>query len=841
MDSRRAFIKKSVLLSGAAGLGSVVPGSIQRALAIDPAAGSTYLDAEHVVILMQENRSFDHCFGTLQGVRGFNDPRAITLPDHKPVWLQTSALGQTFAPFRLNIKDTKATWMGDLPHSRASQVDAYNGGKHDKWLPAKVPSNKKYAEMPLTLGYYTREDLPFNYAMADAFTVCDQNFCSAMTSTTPNRSFFWTGKITHPEAGLPKAHIRNDNYSHAGLKWQTFPELLEENEISWSFYQNEISCGGGFAGEERSWLANFGCNLLEFFAAYNVKFAPKYLQSLKKQVETLPGEIANLEARSPSSEEAARKIRTDLRKKQQVLDHAQAELGKWGQENYEKLSAREKQLFQRAFVTNKADPAYRSISKLTYQSGGEKREVTVPKGDLLYQFRKDVNEGKLPTVSWLAGPQNVSDHPSAPWYGAWWVSEILDILTKNPEVWKKTIFIVTYDENDGYYDHVPPYSIPDANKPGSGKVSAGIDTEIEHVRLENEIKQGVPKKQAREAPIGLGFRVPMLIASPWSRGGRVCSQLFDHTSTLQFLETFVNKKFNKNIHIDNISQWRRTIAGDLTSAFVPFDAKKDQVAFLERDAYVERIHDAKFKTEPAGFRQLSAEDIKKISADPLSSALVAVQEKGVRKSAALPYQLYADAEHKGNAIVLTFEAGNEVFGSGAAGAPFSVYSPVTFKENGTTEAFRNWSFAVRAGDSLQYEWPLSGFEQDYHLRVNAPNGFFREFRGNAGDPQVDLSCEYEKDKRTGKLTGNVIIKARNKENRPVALQVRDSVYLKKTFPLNLAGRGSGQLVLSLSKSFGWYDFHISADSNPSWLRHYAGRVETGKESFSDPNMGRAVL
>lgn len=181
MNGRREFLRKSLLLSGAAGIGTTMPASIQKALAINPKEGSTFYDAEHVVILMQENRSFDHTCGSLQGVRGFNDPRAVFLPDQKPVWFQTDATGKTYAPFRLNIKDTKVTWMGSLPHSRSSQVDAYNQGKYDKWLLAKKPGNKQYAHMPLTLGYYSREDLPFYYAMADAFTVCDHNFCSAMT------------------------------------------------------------------------------------------------------------------------------------------------------------------------------------------------------------------------------------------------------------------------------------------------------------------------------------------------------------------------------------------------------------------------------------------------------------------------------------------------------------------------------------------------------------------------------------------------------------------------------------------------------------------------------------
>src|SRR6187551_1981841 len=137
MDTRREFLKKTLLLSGAAGLSGAVPASIQRALAINPSPVSTFFDAEHVVILMQENRSFDHCFGALRGVRGFNDPRAITLPNKNLVWLQTNKAGETYAPFHFDIHDSKITWMGSTPHSRASQVDADNQGKYDKWLDTK--------------------------------------------------------------------------------------------------------------------------------------------------------------------------------------------------------------------------------------------------------------------------------------------------------------------------------------------------------------------------------------------------------------------------------------------------------------------------------------------------------------------------------------------------------------------------------------------------------------------------------------------------------------------------------------------------------------------------------
>lgn len=183
MDTRRDFIKKAALLSGAAGLWNGLPESLQKAMAIEPAAGSSFLDAEHVVVLMQENRSFDHCFGSIQGVRGFNDPRAIRLPNKNPVWLQTNRAGETYAPFRLNIKETSSTWMCSLPHSWTNQVDARNGGKHDGWIDAKPSGHPEYRKMPLTMGYYNREDIPFFYAFADAFTVCDQHFCSHIRIT----------------------------------------------------------------------------------------------------------------------------------------------------------------------------------------------------------------------------------------------------------------------------------------------------------------------------------------------------------------------------------------------------------------------------------------------------------------------------------------------------------------------------------------------------------------------------------------------------------------------------------------------------------------------------------
>ncbi|SDZ97922.1 phospholipase C [Arachidicoccus rhizosphaerae] len=836
MDTRRDFIKKSMMFSAAAGMAHIMPASIQKALAIDPRHGSTYLDAEHIVILMQENRSFDHCFGTLKGVRGFNDPRATPYPGGTPVWLQANKKGETYAPFRLDIQKTKITWMGSLPHSRGSQVDAFNNGKHDGWLEAKRSGHKSFAEMPLTLGYYNREDLPFNYALADAFTICDQNFCSAMTSTTPNRAFFWSGNIMDETQGRARANIRNPNYTFGGKKWKTFPEVLTEQGINWKFYQNELSAAGGFKGEERSWLANFGCNNLEFFEAYHVKFNQKYRSRLQELASELPEQISKLRATRPKDTAHAAKIQAAIAKKEEVLQQTTQAISEWTDSHFNALSEHQKTLYRNAFVTNSADPDYRTLSELSFTENGKQRTLKVPAGDLLHQFRSDVNEGKLPTVSWLAGPQNYSDHPSAPWYGAWYVSEILDILTQNPEVWKKTIFILTYDENDGYYDHVPPYFIPDSKRPETGKVSPGIDTEIEYVRLENELAQGIPKSEAREAPVGLGFRVPMVIASPWTRGGKVCSQLFEHTSTLQFLESFVNEKFKKQISFENISAWRRAISGNLTAAFSPFDVTAEKLPFLQKDKMLERIYNAKFQQVPAGYIRLSDQQIARATARPADCDFLPRQERGTKDAVALPYELYVHGklDEKKENFQLEFSAGTRFFGSRSVGAPFRVVAGTKFNQEAPG---KNWFFACKPAGQLGYDFALKSFDRhSYALAVHAPNGFYRYFQGDGGDPELYVELQYELSKLTGKPTGNVLLSCTNKHaSSQFTLQVKDNQYGKPSLEI-LVPPGKKELKVDLQSSRGWYDFTLNVKGAESFRQVYAGRVETGQQSITDPAM-----
>lgn len=834
MESRREFLRKTLLFSGAAGIASFMPGSIQRAFAIDPEMGSTFLDAEHIVILMQENRSFDHTLGTLSGVRGFNDPRSIRLPNGLPVWYQMDKEGKTYAPFRLNLKESKVTWMGSLPHSRASQVDAFNQGRYDHWLLSKQSGNKQYAAMPLTLGYFTREDLPFHYALADAFTVCDQNFCSGMTSTTPNRSFFWTGKITEMKDGLQKANIRNDDFAYGKMTWETFPELLEKNGITWRFYQNETSCGGGFAGKERAWLSNFGCNLLEFFQAYHVKFKENYIRNLETQVRDLPMQISKLEEKSPSSEEQAIKIRADIRKKSEVLERAEKELKEYNRENYKTLSDFAKSLNERAFTVNKGDNNYRSLESLNFKWKGKKGTLEVPKGDVLYQFRNDVDTGRLPAVSWLAGPQNFSDHPSAPWYGAWYVSEVLEILTKKPEIWKKTIFIITYDENDGYYDHVKPFVVPDLTKKDTGACSAGIDTEVEMVRLAKELKQGISKKQAREGAVGLGFRVPMYIVSPWSRGGKVCSQVFDHTSTLQFLEYFFNKKLNKNMHLENISAWRRTICGNLTAAFTPFTQQKEQITFLDRNQHIETIYHAQFKDDPRGFVEVKDPELAKRKV--WIPEFDRIQERGIRKSLNLPYAHDAVGYVKDGQFCLVMTVDNKLFGKRTAGVAFNVYSPLECRnEQGESETYRNWNFAVKAGDRLEYQWDLAKFEGDcYAFELHGPNGFYRKFSGEKGTAAIQAAVAPELKALTQVATGKLQLKLKNNSDQRVTIAVETLNYKKYATTKEIAPAEEVILILDIEKQGNWYDIAIKPNGDNNPIIQLAGRLETGTESTTDP-------
>jgi phospholipase C len=857
MDTRREFIKKATLLSGMTGMNALIPASIQRALAIDPKPGSTWMDAEHIVILMQENRSFDHSFGQLRGVRGFNDPRAIDLPNGNPVWLQTNQAGETYAPFRLNIKDTKATWMSSLPHSWENQVNARNDGRFDQWLNVKRNSIKEYSNMPLTLGHYNRQDLPFYYELADGFTICDQHFCSALTGTNPNRLYFWSGTIRAEQNQHSMAHVWNEDMDYETLNWKAFPEVLEENNISWKFYQNELSIDVGFEGEQDPWLSNFQDNPLEFFSQYNVRLHKKHLTQVLILTETLPRELAELKQeleKHPADDPERKKLQKTIDEKTKQLNDALQEIKSGNQEKLKSLSETEKSLHQKAFVTNINDPDYHSLEEIEYDDEGVKRKFKIPKGDLLHQFRQDVNSGNLPTVSWLAAPENLSDHPSSAWYGAWYISEVMDILTKNPEVWKKTIFILTYDENDGYFDHQPPFVAPDSENPETGKASEGLDTSAEIVKAaEAKQRKGHTSLFQRESPIGLGFRVPLIVASPWSRGGYVNSETYDLTSTIQFLEKFLSRKTGKEIRDDNISNWRRTVCGDLTSVF-RYSANNEAVnlEFLQKDPFMESVYSARFKKLPDDFKALNPEEISLFRKNPYDSPFMPQQEKGIRRSNGLFYQLFAEGilNEERKSIGIHFESGNLVFGDKTLGSAFNVYAPGKYLQNVNGSSvfrdLRTWAFAIKPAGHVDYSWPLESFENNiYHLRAYGPNGFFREYVGSADDPPMEIKCNYEVDGNGQiKLTGNINLILHNTGQERLTFVITDNAYqtvsIKKSLNSSEDGSGKINVPINLSKQFGWYDFTVTLEESKLYMRRYAGRVDTGESGFSDPYMGRTI-
>ena len=636
-----------------------------------------------------------------------------------------------------------------------------------------------------------------------------------------------------------KAKVRNGEVTYdREASWPTFPERLEDHGISWKVYQNEISLPTNV--EDDSLLANFTDNNLEWFSQFGVRFSKGFYGFLKKMEKVLPKEIEELEKQldmpGANKEELAKKIA----EKKKDVEEVKENLEKWSPDKFKKLSERAQNLHNKAFTTNIDDPDYHKVEEMSYSDNGEERTTKVPKGDVLHQFRKDVKEGKLPTVSWVVAPQKFSDHPSAPWYGAWYVSEVMDILTQHPEVWKKTIFILNYDENDGYFDHVPPFVAPNPNDPDNGLASTGLDVTGEFVTTEQEMRAGFEKKDSRTSPVGLGYRVPLIIASPWSRGGWVNSEVCNVTSTIQFLEKFLSKKTGKKVEEPNISSWRRAISGDLTSAFRPYNGEKiDMPEWLDRNKHIQEVYNAKFKKLPNNFKAISAEEARELGQKP-SPSILPQQEPGTKPSNALKYEHYVHGkvDEDGKNFVIRFKAAQDIFGEEALGAPFNVYAPGNYwnKEKKTFEPVSTWAFAVKSGDEIEYRWPLDAFEgAQYHLRVYG-NGFFREFAGNKSGPGIEVICKPLK--RGRKVSGKLRVNIKNQSKEALKLKLVEDKYQKKEKDFNLHPEEEKDVTLNTTANHGWYDFSVLSPGLKSLKIRYAGRLETGQDSISDPYMGR---
>ncbi|MFF1339657.1 phosphocholine-specific phospholipase C [Streptomyces sp. NPDC058290] len=677
--NRRRFLQ---LTGGAAAL-TMFNESIARAAAI-PAQGTTgtIADVEHIVVLMQENRSFDHYFGALRGVRGFGDPRPVTLPSGKSVWHQTDNAGQETLPFRPPSDDLGMEYLQGLNHDWAGGQSAFNKGKYDNWVPAKTPA---------TMAHLTRDDIPFHYALADTFTLCDAYHCSFIGSTDPNRYYLWSGHTGNDgKGGGPVL-----NNAEAGYGWTTYPERLEAAGISWKVYQdigNGLDAAGSWGWINDAFRGNYGDNSLLYFDNYR---------------GAQPGNPLYDKARTG----------TDART---------------GEGYFDKL-------------------------------------------------RADVTAGTLPQISWIAAPEAFSEHSNWPAnFGAWYIAQVLDALTANPDVWARTALFITYDENDGFFDHVvPPYAPADANQ-GLSTVPTALDV--------------FPGKAGYVAgPYGLGPRVPMLVVSPWSTGGYSCSETFDHTSVIRFME----KRFG--VQEPNISPWRRAVCGDLTSAF----------DFARTDTGTVRLPDTG-RWEPQ-----DRERHPDFRATPPAMAAMPRQEKGMCPTRPLKYAPYVDgaALTDEGKFRLTFSGGPDL------GAQFYVTS------GNRTDA--PWTYTTEAGKSIADAWNTRYSAGVTDLTVHGPNGFLRGFRNPGTTPGPEVTA------RHNATTGNLDLTLTNAGASTATLTVTNA-YGGGPKRLTVAKGATVTYSVPLKNTRRWYDVTVTASESPDFRRRFAGKVETGAAGLSDP-------
>ena len=686
-DDRRDFLK---LAAGAALGSAALTPAIARALAL-PAnrATGTIGDVGHVVILMQENRAFDHYFGTLAGVRGFGDPRPIELPSGDNVFRQPGKAGApAVSPFRLDTTATRAQTMFSLDHSWKGIHERWK--HHDAWIAAKTP---------LAMGYFTRADLPFYHALADAFTVCDAYHCSIWGPTNPNRLYLFSGHsglsagddskivISNPLTETNEtADPANDGKGFAGLTWPTYAERLQAAGVTWRLYQE---------------FDNYGDNGLAYFR--------------------------NFRGVGPES------------------------------------------------------PLYRQGR--AWAPGSNAANAKTSDGEhLIAQFAADVAADRLPQVSWIVAPYRLCEHPDAsPAAGEWFTARLIAALTANPAVWARTVFILNYDENDGFFDHVPP-PLP-ALGTALGKTTVRTDGEDFHGE-----------------PVGLGPRVPMIVVSPWTKGGFVNSQVFDHTSVIQFLEA----RFG--VAEPHITPWRRTVCGDLTSVF-DFKTPNRRITRLpDASGLPEQAEKAKalpYPKAPAG-----APDLPR-------------QEPGGRPARALPYQFQVTTHPHTGGLQLT------VANPGGAGVALNLYPA------GGGEP----RFYTISADMKGYLTDLIPLDPGpYAFAIHGPNGFLRGFRGELEASVVPEANGWFQPER-----GSLRVALHNEGSSPVTLKVTPAAYLDVAPRLHRLAPGAFVMDdWNLRASHNWYDFIVTCVEAPAFQRRFAGHGEDGRPSVSDPLLGRQV-
>jgi len=411
-------------------------------------------------------------------------------------------------------------------------------------------------------------------------------------------------------------------------------------------------------------------------------------------------------------------------------------------------------------------------------------------GTLFDQFRQDVLADQLPQVSWIVAPESYTEHGNwPPNYGAWYVSQMLDALTANPEVWSKTVLFYMFDENDGFFDHIVPPTPPRSR-------AEGIST----VGTTNELFNGSPSYPAASntpGPYGLGVRVPMIVISPWSKGGWVNSQVFDHTSLIRFIE----RRFG--VAEPNITEWRRTVTGDLTTAF-DFAAPNDAAVALPSTASYEPPNSDRYPDYVP---------------TPPANQTLPQQEPGTRPARPIPYELHVNGEVKSSlgGIELSFR------NTGKAGAAFQV----RFADGSTAPR----TYTVAAGDDATDQFGAVG-ATSYDLSVSGPNGFLRRFAGGLAPGSANLTVQVMYDKSAE----GVALVIQNHGTSAEKVSIFDG-YSGKTETRVVHSKNTATYVSQLHNSFGWYDLTVTAESDSSYARQLAGHVETGRPSVSDPAIG----
>jgi phospholipase C len=414
----------------------------------------------------------------------------------------------------------------------------------------------------------------------------------------------------------------------------------------------------------------------------------------------------------------------------------------------------------------------------------------------------DVRGGRLPQVSYIVAPSVDSEHPgpSSPAQGADYTARALAALTAEPTVWSRTVLLVMYDENDGFFDHVPPPSPPSVvvgdgvSVPPTVMGGSTVDTHGEYHLVTTPSEAGAERADLMGRPYGLGPRVPLLAISPWSRGGWVNSQVFDHTSVIRFLE----RRFG--VAEPNISTWRRTVCGDLTSLF-DFRASS-------RSSVIGRF------PETRGPARMAAALHGRVKPAAPASPDAPLQSPGSRPSRALPYRL-AVSEIEGAAFGLRFH------NDGEAGAVFHVYD-----RRRLDRAPRR--FTVGPSAAIDGLWDAG----DYDLWVLGPNGFHRHFIGGAQRPTLAATATW--DARSSRLR----LALRNQGGRTIDVSVDTGAYEGMLAPWSTAigpHRASSH-AWSLARTGGWYDLSVRVAGEDAYLRRFAGRVETGRDSVTDPAM-----